>query len=161
MNTLNRKNNVPSKKNNVPAKRSNLLAAESKANKKTMRKSWIIAGISIIALIAVAVIIVVSLSHKASLGGNSSASSNITSTSVKTIAKTGTDFDAKKDVVVIEMANGGIIKLELYPDQAPITVQNFVKLVNEGFYNGLKFHRVVKGFMIQGGDPKGNGTGGS
>lgn len=55
----------------------------------------------------------------------------------------------------------GQIVIELYPDKAPITVANFKKLVGEKFYNGLTFHRVVSGFMIQGGDPKGNGTGGS
>ena len=59
------------------------------------------------------------------------------------------------------MENGGKIKIELYPEKAPITVANFEKLVNEGFYNGLGFHRVISGFMIQGGDPLGNGTGGS
>ena len=64
-------------------------------------------------------------------------------------------------MVVIEMANGKKIKLELYPEAAPITVANFEKLVSEGFYNGLIFHRVIKDFMIQGGDPTGTGTGGS
>lgn len=64
-------------------------------------------------------------------------------------------------MVQIKMENGDIIKLELYPDIAPKTTANFEKLVSEGFYNGLIFHRVISGFMIQGGDPKGNGTGGS
>jgi peptidyl-prolyl cis-trans isomerase B (cyclophilin B) len=64
-------------------------------------------------------------------------------------------------MVVIEMENGGKIELELYPDIAPITVKNFEKLVKEGFYDGLTFHRVIRGFMIQGGDPLGNGMGGS
>lgn len=64
-------------------------------------------------------------------------------------------------MVVIEMENGKQIKLELYPEKAPITVANFEKLVKEGFYNGLIFHRVISGFMIQGGDPLGNGMGGS
>lgn len=64
-------------------------------------------------------------------------------------------------MVVIEMENGKEIKLELSPDKAPITVANFLKLVGEGFYDGLIFHRVISGFMIQGGDPLGNGTGGS
>jgi peptidyl-prolyl cis-trans isomerase B (cyclophilin B) len=59
------------------------------------------------------------------------------------------------------MENGYIIKLELYPEIAPKTVANFEKLVSEGFYDGLCFHRVISGFMIQGGDPVGNGTGGS
>jgi len=63
--------------------------------------------------------------------------------------------------VTIEMENGGIIKLELYPDIAPITVANFVKLAKSGFYDGLIFHRVINGFMIQGGDPEGTGMGGS
>jgi len=61
----------------------------------------------------------------------------------------------------IEVKNYGTIKLELDADVAPITVANFAKLVNEGFYNGLTFHRIIDGFMIQGGDPLGNGTGGS
>ena len=63
-------------------------------------------------------------------------------------------------MVVIEMENGKKIKLELYPEIAPITVENFEKLVNQGFYNGLIFHRVIPGFMIQGGCPQGTGTGG-
>ena len=64
-------------------------------------------------------------------------------------------------MVIIEMENGGKIELELYPDAAPKTVANFIKLVSEGFYDGLIFHRVIPGFMIQGGDPQGNGMGGS
>ncbi|MBP1565603.1 MAG: peptidylprolyl isomerase [Oscillospiraceae bacterium] len=63
-------------------------------------------------------------------------------------------------MVIIEMENGKKIKLELYPDVAPITVENFEKLVNSGFYNGLTFHRVIPGFMIQGGCPEGTGMGG-
>ena len=64
-------------------------------------------------------------------------------------------------MVRIEMENGGIIDIELYADKAPVTVQNFKKLVSEGFYDGLIFHRVIAGFMIQGGDPTGTGCGGS
>ena len=63
-------------------------------------------------------------------------------------------------VVTIEMENGGVIKAELYPEIAPNTVNNFLSLVNSGFYNGLIFHRVIPGFMIQGGDPQGTGMGG-
>lgn len=69
--------------------------------------------------------------------------------------------EKEKIMVVIELENGKKIKLELYPDKAPITCENFVKLVREGFYDGLIFHRVIKGFMIQGGDPQGTGMGGS
>ena len=63
-------------------------------------------------------------------------------------------------IVVFEMENGKTFKAELYPEKAPNTVNNFLSLVNKGFYNGLIFHRVIAGFMIQGGDPDGNGTGG-
>ena len=63
-------------------------------------------------------------------------------------------------VVTIEMADGSIMKAELYPDTAPNTVNNFISLVKKGFYNGLIFHRVIPGFMIQGGCPDGTGMGG-
>jgi peptidyl-prolyl cis-trans isomerase B (cyclophilin B) len=64
-------------------------------------------------------------------------------------------------MVIIEMENGAKIEIELYPEVAPITVKNFEKLVSDGFYDGLIFHRVIPGFMIQGGDPLGNGMGGA
>lgn len=70
------------------------------------------------------------------------------------------EFKATKHAQ-IEIKNYGTISLELYGEEAPITVNNFVKLANEGFYNGLTFHRIISGFMIQGGDPNGDGTGGS
>jgi len=63
-------------------------------------------------------------------------------------------------VVTIKMFDGGVIKAELYPEIAPNSVNNFISLIEKGFYNGLIFHRVIPGFMIQGGCPKGNGTGG-
>lgn len=64
-------------------------------------------------------------------------------------------------IVRITMDSGKVIRLELYPETAPITVENFLDLVKKGFYNGLTFHRIISGFMIQGGDPDGNGMGGS
>ncbi|MBR1863197.1 MAG: peptidylprolyl isomerase [Ruminococcus sp.] len=64
-------------------------------------------------------------------------------------------------MVRIEMEDGGVITVELYPETAPVTVANFEKLVRQGFYDGLIFHRVIKGFMIQGGDPEGTGMGGA
>ncbi len=63
-------------------------------------------------------------------------------------------------IVTFEMENGDVIKAELYPEIAPNTVNNFISLVSKGFYDGLIFHRVIPGFMIQGGDPKGSGVGG-
>ena len=68
--------------------------------------------------------------------------------------------EKKNPVITIEMTNGDIIKAELYPDVAPNTVNNFLSLVNKGFYDGLIFHRVISGFMIQGGCPDGTGMGG-
>jgi peptidyl-prolyl cis-trans isomerase B (cyclophilin B) len=65
-----------------------------------------------------------------------------------------------KKIVTIEMENGGVMKAELYPDVAPQTVANFIELAEKGFYDGLSFHRVIPGFMIQGGCPEGTGTGG-
>ncbi len=66
----------------------------------------------------------------------------------------------KNPVVTITMESGSQIKIELYPDVAPNTVKNFISLVKKGYYNGLIFHRVIKGFMLQGGCPEGTGTGG-
>lgn len=67
---------------------------------------------------------------------------------------------AQNPIVTIEMEDGGKIVAELYPDLAPISVNNFISLVKKGFYDGLIFHRVISGFMIQGGDPQGIGIGG-
>ena len=67
---------------------------------------------------------------------------------------------AQNPIVTIEMEDGGTIKAELYPEIAPNTVNNFISLINKGYYDGVIFHRVIPGFMIQGGDPKGTGTGG-
>ena len=72
-----------------------------------------------------------------------------------------TPSDGGSNIAVIDVTDYGTITVELYPDIAPITVANFKKLINEKFYDGLTFHRIISGFMIQGGDPLGNGTGGS
>jgi len=74
---------------------------------------------------------------------------------------TNNNSNREKPIVQIEMQDGSKMVLELYPEFAPETVQNFVDLASEGFFDGLTFHRIVEGFMIQGGDPDGNGTGGS
>lgn len=67
---------------------------------------------------------------------------------------------AQNPIVTIKMQDGGIIKAELYPEVAPESVNNFISLINKGYYNGLIFHRVIRGFMIQGGCPEGSGMGG-
>ena len=67
---------------------------------------------------------------------------------------------AQNPIVTIEMENGDIMKAELYPEIAPNTVNNFISLINKGYYDGIIFHRVIKQFMIQGGDPEGTGVGG-
>ena len=67
----------------------------------------------------------------------------------------------KNPEITITMEDGGVIRAELYPEVAPNTVKNFISLAKKGYYDGLIFHRVIKGFMIQGGDPKGDGSGGT
>lgn len=67
---------------------------------------------------------------------------------------------AQNPIVTITMENGDVMKFELYPDIAPISVNNFISLIQKNFYDGLIFHRVIKGFMLQGGDPEGTGMGG-
>ena len=69
-------------------------------------------------------------------------------------------MNAQNPIATITMEDGGVIKLELYPEIAPNTVKNFIHLANSGFYDGVIFHRVIDGFMIQGGDPEGTGMGG-
>ncbi len=81
-------------------------------------------------------------------------------------SSTGVVLDTSENLtgnhhVEIQVADYGVIQVELYADVAPITVTNFITLAQQGFYNGLTFHRIIEGFMIQGGDPLGNGTGGS
>lgn len=81
------------------------------------------------------------------------------STLCKCVALIHSETNDKLPIVTLKTDKGNII-IELYPECAPLTVENFLKLVESGFYNGLLFHRYVKGFVIQGGDPDGNGTGG-
>lgn len=92
----------------------------------------------------------------AGCGGNNKEESNNNTTNNK-----NDDLLSGNHHAEIDIKDYGIIKVELNADEAPITVTNFVKLAKEGFYDGLTFHRIINGFMIQGGDPQGNGTGGS
>jgi peptidyl-prolyl cis-trans isomerase B (cyclophilin B) len=93
---------------------------------------------------------------------NSNTPKNNTTSSEKQMpSATEKGVNDKNPVATIEMENGKLVKVELFPEIAPNTVRNFINLANSKFYDGLLFHRVIPGFMIQGGDPKGNGTGGT
>lgn len=131
-----------------------------------MKKSYIIIGIVVILMLAVAGIYArinkTTVKNENTANVENNVNSQNTENSEKNnesgendMYKTGTHH---AEMVVKDY---GTVKMELYADIAPITVANFAKLVNEGFYNGLTFHRIMSGFMIQGGDPLGNGTGGS
>lgn len=126
-----------------------------------MNKKFLIIAIISVILISIVVLLIVKNQNK---------------TGVETTAKTSNEDVSKKENIesegknmyssgmhhaTIEVKEYGTIKLELNADIAPITVSNFAELVNKGFYDGLTFHRIIDGFMIQGGDPLGNGTGGS
>ena len=131
-------------------------AAQQKAEQAKLDKRNMIIGI-------VAVILVAAVALFLILGGKDEPAQNTNPTTVTESAPSAAnEIEAKATHnVTIEIENYGTITAELYGEVAPITVENFVKLVGEGFYDGLTFHRIIDGFMIQGGDPRGNGTGGS
>ena len=114
--------------------------------KKNNKAAKIIAGIVILLVVLVAAVII---------------AFTVRGKKVSTGSTTETIDAAGKHHVEIQVKNYGTIKVELDGDTAPVTVANFLKLAQSGFYDGLTFHRIIDGFMIQGGDPKGNGTGGS
>ena len=108
-------------------------------------------------LIAVLLVVIIGLfaaCGSSDSDNNKTTNGDITMTDLSKYAETG------HPIAVIEMQDGGKILIELYDDIAPNTVKSFISLANKGFYDGLIFHRVIQGFMIQGGDPLGNGTGG-
>lgn len=115
------------------------------AKKPKKKTNWIVPVIAALVIIALAIAAI-------AIFGNKNAQSN---TDADANLLSGTYY------AQIDVANYGVITAELYADIAPITVTNFVDLVNQHFYDGLTFHRIISGFMIQGGDPLGNGTGGS
>ena len=125
---------------------------------KTNFKSLSIKFVSLICAIAL-------IASTAVLGGcsGSSSSSETSSKATEAVSESSADENllSGKINAVIDIKDYGKISLELDADTAPITVTNFVKLAKEGFYDGLTFHRIIKGFMMQGGDPLGTGTGGS
>ena len=109
----------------------------------------------------IAVLLVAAVGLWAVLGGKDKPAEHQSQVVVSGPTAAGVITEKVTHDVVIEVKNYGTIKAVLYGETAPITVSNFVKLAGEGFYDGLTFHRIIDGFMIQGGDPKGNGTGGS
>ena len=127
----------------------------------------IIIGLGIILIILVAFFIIKGMFNHEEQNKNNANQTVNTTQGAETITQTdsneeGTDmYRTGKHHAQIEIKNYGSIALELDADVAPITVANFAKLVNEGFYNGLTFHRIIEGFMMQGGDPEGTGMGGS
>ena len=120
--------------------------------------------------LALALVLVCSCAALAGCANNTNSTTSSKTESAATQAATtaAATTAAESDVTpvagataVIDVKDYGTITVELYPNVAPITVENFVSLAKKGFYDGLTFHRIIKGFMIQGGDPLGNGTGGS
>ena len=98
--------------------------------------------------------------NAASTAGSAAGAADSTANADNSTSGSEISYEENAIMVEITMKDGSVMKLELYPEAAPITVENFVKLTNEGFYDGLTFHRILEDFMIQGGDPDGNGTGG-
>lgn len=131
-----------------------------------MKKSYIIIGIVVILMLAAAGIYARINKATAKNENPTNVENNVNSQNTENSEKnneSGENDMYKTGTHHAEMVvkDYGTVKMELYADIAPITVANFAKLVNEGFYNGLTFHRIMSGFMIQGGNPLGNGTGGS
>lgn len=115
-------------------------------------------------VLVIALVVIVIAAVQMARSGRDTSSDSASQNQVSTVSYPDDPFDAFQDTcdyVRIEMEDGGIILLELYPQDAPITVANFKKLVSEGFYNGVVFHRISKSFVIQGGDPEGTGYGGA
>ena len=131
-------------------------AAQQKAEQAKLDKRNMIIGIVAVVLVAAVALFLI-------LGGKDEPAQNTNPTTVTESAPSAAnEIEAKATHnVTIEIENYGTITAELYGEVAPITVENFVKLAGEGFYDGLTFYRIIDGFMIQGGDPRGNGTGGS
>ena len=134
-----------------------------------MKKSYIIIGI-IVALVIVTIVCFAIYNNRIKDNTNTieptsqeenNTEQNIVSNEENEESEVNDMYSSGTHHAQIVVKDYGTISLELYADIAPITVSNFAKLVNEGFYDGLTFHRIIKGFMIQGGDPLGNGTGGS
>ena len=114
----------------------------------------------IVLLLAALLTLSLACAGKAGEASAEAAKTNETAGADPDQTKEDTEVDKTHPIATITMKDGGVIELELYPETAPESVKNFISLANAGFYDGLIFHRVITGFMIQGGDPDGRGTGG-
>ena len=130
----------------------------AKRRKSDKKKAWI--AISAVAVFLIAVIVVFAVTSNKNNSTPSATDDSVTA-GTNTSATIGTDEAKGTHHAEINIRDYGVIKVELNGDVAPITVANFINLANSHFYNGLTFHRIIDGFMMQGGDPLGNGTGGS
>jgi len=136
---------------------------EKEEGKSKSKLMWIILAILAVLIVGGAVFVFATLSNSDDkdivADNNKKSSSNVDkkTDNEKEIEK---EFEGQNPIATIEMDDGGIIKVELYPGIAPNTVANFIALANSGFYDGLIFHRTIPEFMIQGGDPEGDGSGG-
>ena len=133
--------------------------SKAKTAQKKIPASVIIACIVIVLMFAMCVVAIVQLASDGTSSSDAPPTGNGNATSY--LETSYGEFKKECAYAEIEMMDGGKIVLELYPDVAPITVANFLNLANDGFYDGLIFHRVINNFMIQGGDPLGTGLGGS
>lgn len=126
-------------------------------------RTVIMATAAVALFIAIVAVVYNANNKAASVNAAATAAPTAAASADSTSAAVAQNSDYARDddpIATITMEDGGVITVELYPAAAPNTVANFVELANSGFYNGLTFHRVISGFMIQGGDPDGNGTGG-
>ena len=150
-----------SKKKNKKSNPHSAPQPKAKSTQPAKQMNPLVWGIGAIVVVAVLIIAAVVLTQKPTTTSGAQSSANPTAT---TSAETYTPPALEKDVTYtarIDVKDYGTITVELDQEAAPITCANFVELANSGFYNGLTFHRIMDGFMIQGGDPEGNGTGGS
>lgn len=138
------------------------MPTKKKIHKNTQTKQFSPSLIAAILAIVLAIVMIIVASVQM-IGGedDSSAADALSRDTAVSYAETSYETNEEYAYVQIEMDDGGKIVLELYPETAPITVNNFIDLVKDGFYDGLIFHRVIEDFMIQGGDPEGTGYGGS
>ena len=125
-----------------------------------MKKALIIAAAAVVLFIAIVAIVYFASQDKNDTGSTSATSTGTTETVEMNAVSTSEYAQETDPIVTITMEDGDQIVLQLYPAAAPNTVANFVELAQSGYYDGLTFHRVISGFMVQGGDPDGNGTGG-